>query len=173
VQIRLNTAGKTFFELFEAVSSIIFLAEHIARVWSIPEAKAYKKYSTPNRARLRYSFTLMAVLDLASCLPWFVEKMVPSQELPTLSWLKFFRLFRISKNESVFRAFSSIYRVVWYNAEILGVALLMAAMHGALGFERRFALKDAIGSNACSLEASKRVTNSIPLGSPLSYRLAL
>jgi hypothetical protein len=30
-----------------------------------------------------------------------------------------------------------------------------------------------IGSHACSLEASKRVTNSIPLGGPLSYRLTL
>jgi hypothetical protein len=31
------------------------------------------------------------------------------------------------------------------------------------GFEQKFALEDAIGSQACSLEASKRVTNSIPL----------
>jgi hypothetical protein len=42
-----------------------------------------------------------------------------------------------------------------------------------LGFEQKFTLEEAIGSHACSLEASKRVTNSIPLGSPLSYRLAL
>ena len=40
-----------------------------------------------------------------------------------------------------------------------------------LGFEQTFALEDAIGFHTCSLEASKRVINSIPLGSPLSYRL--
>jgi hypothetical protein len=34
-------------------------------------------------------------------------------------------------------------------------------------FERNFALEDAICPHACSLEASKRVTNSIPLGYPL------
>jgi hypothetical protein len=34
-------------------------------------------------------------------------------------------------------------------------------------FRQRLALKDAIGSHACSLESSKRVTNGIPLGCPL------
>jgi hypothetical protein len=34
-------------------------------------------------------------------------------------------------------------------------------------FELKFALEDAIGSHACSLEANMRVTNGIPLGSPL------
>ena len=42
-----------------------------------------------------------------------------------------------------------------------------------LGFKQNFALKDAIGSHTCSLKASKRVTNSIPLEGPLSYRLTL
>jgi hypothetical protein len=32
-----------------------------------------------------------------------------------------------------------------------------------LGFEQDFALEDAIGSHACSLEASMRVTNGMPL----------
>jgi hypothetical protein len=34
-------------------------------------------------------------------------------------------------------------------------------------FCNRFTLEDAIGSHACSLEASMRVTNDIPLGCPL------
>jgi hypothetical protein len=42
-----------------------------------------------------------------------------------------------------------------------------------LGFEQDFSLEDAIGSHAFPpLEANMRVTNSIPLGSPLSYRLS-
>ena len=32
---------------------------------------------------------------------------------------------------------------------------------------QKFTLEDAIGSHACSLEANMRVTNGIPLGSPL------
>jgi hypothetical protein len=34
-------------------------------------------------------------------------------------------------------------------------------------FRQKFALEDAIGSHACSLEASERVTNDIPLGCSL------
>jgi hypothetical protein len=34
-------------------------------------------------------------------------------------------------------------------------------------FRQNFTLEDAIGSHACSLEASRRVTNGIPLGCPL------
>ena len=34
-------------------------------------------------------------------------------------------------------------------------------------FRQKFTLEDAIGSHACSLEASRRVTNDIPLGCPL------
>jgi hypothetical protein len=39
-------------------------------------------------------------------------------------------------------------------------------MYGAR-FRQDFALEDAIGSHACSLEANMRVTNGIPLESPL------
>jgi hypothetical protein len=34
-------------------------------------------------------------------------------------------------------------------------------------FRQKFTLEDAIGSHACSLQANMRVTNGIPLGSPL------
>jgi hypothetical protein len=40
-------------------------------------------------------------------------------------------------------------------------------------FRQDFALEDAIGSHACSLEASSRATNGIPLRRPLSYRFTL
>jgi hypothetical protein len=36
-------------------------------------------------------------------------------------------------------------------------------------FRHNFALEDAIGSHACSLEANMRATNGIPLGSRCSY----
>ena len=64
-----------------------------------------------------------ALVDLASCLP-FVE--LGGGELPTLTWLAF--RFRILKSERYTRAFSSVYRVVWYNSEILGVALFIGLL---------------------------------------------
>jgi hypothetical protein len=38
--------------------------------------------------------------------------------------------------------------------------------YGAAFFRQKFALEDVIGSHACSIAASKRVTNSIPLVRP-------
>ena len=40
-------------------------------------------------------------------------------------------------------------------------------------FRQGFALEDAIGSHACSLDANTRVTNGIPLGRQSSYRFTL
>jgi transmembrane 9 superfamily protein 2/4 len=40
-------------------------------------------------------------------------------------------------------------------------------------FRQTFTLEDAIGSHACSLEASRRVTNDISLRCPLSYQFTL
>jgi hypothetical protein len=42
-----------------------------------------------------------------------------------------------------------------------------------LVFEQNFALKDVIGSHACSLEASMRVTNNTPLGGTLLLLLSV
>jgi hypothetical protein len=43
----------------------------------------------------------------------------------------------------------------------------LIAMCTVCVFRQGFALEDAIGSHACSLEANVRVTNGIPLGSLL------
>ena len=50
----------------------------------------------------------------------------------------------------------------------------VAELYGTVRvFRKKIYLEDAIGSHACSLEASMRVTNGIPLGRPLSYRFTL
>ena len=119
-----ETAARTFY-IFEAASSCIFLVEYIARLWTCVEGRRYR--SIPQwRARLSYAFTMRAIVDLVSCVPFFVE--LGGGELPTLTWLKAFRVFRILKSERYTRAFSSIYRVVWYNSEILGVALFIGLL---------------------------------------------
>jgi hypothetical protein len=49
---------------------------------------------------------------------------------------------------------------------------VISQFHGCMvrGFRQNFALEDAIGSHACSLEASMRATKGIPLGWSLTYR---
>ena len=56
-------------------------------------------------------------------------------------------------------------------ADDVTTMLLMAA-GAVIGIEEKtIALEDAIGSHACSLEASMRVTNSIPLECPLPHNV--
>jgi hypothetical protein len=54
----------------------------------------------------------------------------------------------------------------------VGMGWCLSGWYGAR-FRRKFPLEDAIGSHACSLEASMRVTNGIPLGCSLLLLLPL
>ncbi len=143
-----DSGWQPWFYGIEAVSSSIFLVEYVARLATIHESRYYRKRyggggggggggrrpgglrSTPRKcaARARYACTVRAGIDLASCLPFFVELCVPGHDLPTLSWLRLFRLFRILKSERTANAFSSVYRVVWYNSEILSIALFIGLL---------------------------------------------
>jgi hypothetical protein len=70
-----------YFYGLEAFSSSFFLLEHIARTWTAPESKWYKKRAYRRKgcftgaclSRLRYSVTLRGLVDLVSCLPFFIE----------------------------------------------------------------------------------------------------
>jgi hypothetical protein len=99
-------------------------------VFTSHESKSSRtKYPTqPCAARCKYSISQRALVDLVSCTPFFIELCIPGGDLPTFTWLRLFRLFRILKSEKSVRAFSSVYRVVWYNSEILGVALFIGAI---------------------------------------------
>ena len=120
---------KWFYGL-EAFSSSVFLLEYIARVYTSHESKSSRtKYPNQNcNARWQYIFSMRAIIDLVSSTPFFIELFIPGSDLPTFTWLRLFRLFRILKSEKSVRAFSSVYRVVWYNSEILGVALFIGAI---------------------------------------------
>ena len=53
-----------------------------------------------------------ALIDAAATFPFFIELAI-GYELPTLTWLRLLRCFRILKTEKATRALSSIYRVIW------------------------------------------------------------
>jgi hypothetical protein len=59
-------------------------------------------------------------------------------------------------------------RAVWFaeKTAIQGMMLQCPLPVRCANFRQQFTLEDAIGSHACSREASRRVTNGIPLGCP-------
>lgn len=114
-------------DLLEATSSCVFLIEYIMRVYAIPEGTRYQ--SMPSwKARLRWMTTFDAIVDLASVCPWILESMFSRLELPTLTWLRVFRLFRLFKVTFISESLDVLARVVYYNAEILLVSLMLAAI---------------------------------------------
>ena len=68
--------------------------------------------------------TLNAIVDALSTLPFFVE-LVTGIDLPTLTYLRSFRLLRILKTNGFSEATRAVGRVVYYNSQILYVALLI------------------------------------------------
>jgi len=65
-----------------------------------------------------------AIVDACATLPFFIE-LIFQVELPRLTYLRFFRLLRILKTESFSKAMDSLVRVIYYNREILYVALIL------------------------------------------------
>ena len=125
-----NSPYAPYFYGLEAASSSMFTLEYIAYVWTIPESGAYqRKYGAHRRwlSRFWYVLSLRALIDLASCSPFFIELAI-GRDLPTFTWIRAFRLLRILKSEKSGRALRSVYRVVWYTSDILIVALFLGLL---------------------------------------------
>lgn len=89
--------NENLFRVAEGISSTIFLTEYVCRMATITESHKYSDKS-PLTARLEYATTRAAVIDLLSTIPFFLE-LGTGWNLPTLTYLRFFRLLRILKTE--------------------------------------------------------------------------
>ena len=89
------------FWLVEAVSSVIFAVEYILRVITCTESRRYRNN------RCSYLTTFRAIIDLLSFLPFLVEE-AAGYEIPTTSWIRVFRLFRILKTEKYMSVSTSL-----------------------------------------------------------------
>jgi hypothetical protein len=112
-----------FLHVWEGVTSSIFLIEYITRLVVVTESKRYGSMGM-FWGRLRYMVTLNAIVDALSTLPFFLE-LVTGLDLPTLTYLRSFRLLRILKTNGFSEATRAVGRVFYYNSQILYVALLI------------------------------------------------
>ena len=112
-----------WFKIFEGIASSIFLVEYLARMTVVVRSKRYS-HMPPWKARLHYACTFPAIIDLMSCLPFFLEFPL-DRDLPQLTYLRLLRLTRILKTQGTIRAVDAVYRVIYYNSEILYVACMV------------------------------------------------
>lgn len=119
----LSKSQTQFFQAWEGITSSIFLLEYVMRLVVVTEAR---KYGDDGWfwGRVRYARTTSAIIDCAAMLPFFLE-LTTGWDLPTLTYLRSFRLLRILKTSGFADATRAVHRVIYYNRQILYVALLI------------------------------------------------
>lgn len=81
------------FNIVEVISVVIFTIEYIMRVWT--SDLMYNNISA-FKARIKYIFSFMALIDLFSILPFYLPFIIPI-DLRVLRMLRIIRLFRVFK----------------------------------------------------------------------------
>lgn len=80
-----------FFFYFDVISIFIFTIEYALRVWTCTEEERYRH---PILGRIKYIFSLGALIDLLAILPFFIH-IVASFDLRVLRILRLLRLLRV------------------------------------------------------------------------------
>lgn len=85
---------KKWFHLFDVFSIMIFTFEYITRLYIAPEDPEFSKSKYP---RLKYAFSLFAIIDLLAILPFYLSAFVhiDLRLLRILRLLRLFKLFRV------------------------------------------------------------------------------
>lgn len=92
---------------FEIISVGIFTVEYLLRVWTAPYL--YPHLSAA-KARIRYIFSFMALIDLVAILPMYIPFIIPV-DLRALRVVRVFRLLRVFKINRYASAFDVIIEV--------------------------------------------------------------
>ena len=108
----------------ETVSVILFTIEYIVRLWV--SDLTFSELS-PVRARLKYVFSLQAVIDLLALLPFYLPFIFPVN-LVVLRVFRVFRLLRLFKVNRYTHALSTIAAVFKQKASQLISSMLVVAL---------------------------------------------
>ena len=122
---------KNVFSVLEVVSVAVFSLEYALRLWT---ADLLRPELTPAKARLRYVFSFMALMDLLAILPFYVPFIIPV-DLRVLRTLRVTRLLRLFKVNRYTSALSTIGHVFKKKASqlvasmfVVGLLMLIAAV---------------------------------------------
>ncbi len=126
----LNARYSSIFYAIEIVSITVFTVEYLLRLWIAPLDPQYAK---PFWGRVRYAFSMLALIDLLAILPAFLP-LIFTFDLRIIRFLRIFRLFRLFKLSGYVRSLNSLEDVVRSKKEellvtvaMLGILLLFAS----------------------------------------------
>lgn len=119
------------FSVVEDVSVIIFTVEYILRVWT---SDLLHSELTSIRARIKYAFSFMALIDLIAILPFYFPLAI-TVDLRVLRALRIVRLLRIFKISRYTDALASIGEVfkskrneLFSSVMVVGLLMIMSAV---------------------------------------------
>ena len=122
------------FYSIEIVTVIIFSLEYIGRVYSCCELEKYQRSVV---GRLKYMFTIGALIDLVAVLPFFIGLIF--HEAFDLRFLRVFRLSRLLKLTRYTGTLNTMYKAIYRERRVLFAAafmmILLVILTASLGFE--------------------------------------
>ena len=86
---------QTYLYWLEIFSVLVFTIEYILRLWSCPDNPAYKN-TILKIARLKYSVTPMAIIDLIAIIPFYLA-FLTNIDLRFLRVLRLLRIFKLTR----------------------------------------------------------------------------
>lgn len=105
----LSAVVQSVFYYIELISVIIFTIEYILRVWT---SDFIRPEMRPVKARLRYVFSFMAIIDLLSILPFYLPFLIPIdlRVLRILRVLRLFRVFKFNRYTTALAAIATVFK---------------------------------------------------------------
>ena len=96
------------FQVFEIITVVVFTIEYLLRIWT-----ADLLYPESKHPRLKYVFSVMAIIDLLAILPFYVPFISADLRfLRMMRLLRLFRLLRVFKLGRYFEALQIIVKVI-------------------------------------------------------------
>lgn len=114
-----NEKYEIFFDWFEIISITFFSIEYVLRIWAAVEIEKYKH---PVFGRIRYMFSIMAIIDLLAIIPFYLVAL--KIDLRYMRILRLFRLFRLLRMGSYISAMNAIVHVVRQKREQLQISII-------------------------------------------------
>lgn len=104
----LNASLHGFFHMFNMVSVIIFTVEYFLRIWAAAEAEGTGSRTSKT---VRYIFSLMALIDLAAILPFYLAILpIDMRFLRALRLMRVFRIFKIGRYSNSIGTMARVFR---------------------------------------------------------------
>ncbi len=116
----IGQAYQTEFFLFNLFSVAVFTIEYFARIWVSTESEQFRGMS-PVRARIKYIFSPVALIDLVAIAPFYLAFIVPID----LRYLRMLRMLRLLKLTHYFKGLKLLVNVLKQELPSIGAAFII------------------------------------------------